>query len=84
MLLVTDNKILIEYIEDMAQWLVYLTICNLTHKIQISRIRPREMMVDLISIYKKDSLKVKIEIYHQTLGVITKYKSKCYVLHKVI
>ena len=41
-------------------------------------------MVGLISIHKKDFFKVKIEIYHQTMGVITKCKSKCHVLHKVI
>lgn len=30
------------------------------------------MMISLIPINKKDSLKVKIEIYHQTIKVITK------------
>ena len=42
------------------------------------------MMVGLIFIYKKDFLKVKMEIYYQTIGVIKKCKSKCHVLHKVI
>ena len=41
-------------------------------------------MVGLIPIYKEDSLEVKLEIYHQTIGVITKCKSKCHVLYKVI
>lgn len=42
------------------------------------------MMVGLIFIYKIDSLKVKIEIYHQTIGVITKCKSNCAALQKLI
>ena len=46
--------------------------------------RPEGMMVGLISIHKEDSFKVKIEIYYQTMGVITKCKLKCHVLHKAI
>ena len=37
-------------------------------------------MVSLISIHNRDSLKVKVEIYHQTMGVITKCKSKLNVM----
>ena len=37
-------------------------------------------MVALISIHKEDSLKVKMEIYHQTIGVIIKCKSKLNVI----
>ena len=73
-----------EHAEDIAQWPVYLTIGNLSHEIRRSRIRPGGMMVGLIPIHKRDSLEGKMEIYHQTMGVITKYKSKCHVLHKAI
>ena len=41
-------------------------------------------MVGLILIYKEDFFKVKIEIYYQTIRIITKCKSKCHILHKVI
>ena len=41
-------------------------------------------MVGLISIYKEDFFEIKTEIYHQTIGVITKYKLKYHVLRKVI
>ena len=37
-------------------------------------------MVGLIPIHKRDSLKVKMEIYYQTMGVITKCKSKLNVM----
>ena len=84
MLLATDKTVLTKHAGDMAQWPVYLTICNLSHEIQRSGIRPGGMMVGLIPIHKRDSLEVKIEIYHQTMGVITKCKSKCHILRKVI
>ncbi len=71
-LLATDKIVLIEHAEDMAQWPIYLTIGNLSHEIRRSRSRPRGMMVDLIPIYKGESLEVKMEIYHQTMGMITK------------
>lgn len=68
----TTNKIVLtEHLEDIAQQLIYLTIGNLNYEIQRSQIKPREM-VDLIPIYNGDSLKVKIEISHQTRGIITK------------
>lgn len=36
-------------------------------------------MISIISIYKKDLLNIKIEIYHQIMGVITKsqYSNRC-------
>ena len=83
-LLATDKMVLIEHAKDLAQWPVYLTIGNLSYEIQRSRIRPGRIIVSLIFIYKKDSLKVKMEIYYQTIEVIIKYKLKCHVLHKVI
>ncbi len=72
MLLVTDKTVLTEHVEDMAQWLVYLTIGNLSHEIRMSQSRPGGIMVGLIRIHKRDSLEVKIEIYHQIMGMITK------------
>lgn len=42
------------------------------------------MMVSLIFINKKEFFEVKIERYHQTIGVITKCKSHCIVLQKII
>ena len=63
---------LMEHIENIAQWHVYLIIDNLSQEIRKSRVRPRGMMVALIPIPKSDSHGVKIEIYHQTMRVITK------------
>lgn len=71
-LLVTDKIVLIKHVEDMTQWFVYFIIGNLSHKIRKLRIRPGKIMIGLISIYKGDFLGVKIEIYHQTMGMITK------------
>ena len=73
-----------KYVGDMAQWPVYLTIGNLSYEIGRLQIRSGGIIVDLISIYKKDFLEVKMEIYHRTMRVITKCKSKCHVLYKVI
>ncbi len=56
---------------DMAQWPVYLTIDNLSHEIRRSWSRSGGMMVGLILIHKRDSLEVKMEIYHQTMRIIT-------------
>ncbi len=81
-LLAIDKMVLTEHEGDMVQWPVYLTIGNLSHRIRKSRIRPGGMMVGLIPIHKGDSLEVKMEIYHQNMGVITKCKSKCHVLRK--
>ena len=38
-------------------------------------------MIGLIPIYKRDSLEVKIEIYHQTMGMITKSIFKSLFMH---
>ncbi len=75
---------LTEHEGDMAQWPVYLIIGNLSHEIQRSQTRPGGMMVGLILVDKGDFLEVKIEIYNQTMGVITKCKCKCHVLRKII
>ncbi len=72
MLLATDKIVFIEYARDMVQWPIYLIIGNLSHEIRRSRSRPGGMMVGLIPIHKGDLLQVKIEIYHQTMGMITK------------
>ena len=66
--------------ENMAQWPVYLTIGNLSYEIKRSQSRFWGMMVDLIPIHKRDSLKVKIEIYYQTIGMITKDMFKSLLL----
>ncbi len=79
-LLATDKTVLIEHMGDIAQWPVYLTIGNLSHEIRRSRSRPGGMMVGLIYIYKGDSLEVKMEIYHQTMGMITKDMFKSLLL----
>ena len=73
--LATNKTVFTERARDMAQWPVYLTIGNLSHEIRRSPVRPEGMMVDLIPIYKEDSFDVKMEIYHQTIEIIT--KSKC-------
>ncbi len=83
-LLATDKTVLTEYTKNMAQWPVHLTIGNLSHEIRRSQIRQWGMIVGLIPIHKRDSLEVKMEIYHQTMGVITRCKSKCHILHKMI
>ncbi len=83
-LLAADKLVLTEPATDMAQWPVYLTIGNLSHKIRRSQIRLGGMIVGLILIHKRDSFNVKMEIYHKTTGVIIKCKSKCHVLRKVI
>ena len=71
-LLATDKTVLTEHARDMAQWPVYMTIGNLSHEIQRSRVRPGGMIVGLIPIHKRKSFDVKIEMYHPTMGVITK------------
>ena len=38
------------------------------------------IIISLISIYNEFSLEVKIEIYHQTISVITKYIFKSWLL----
>lgn len=38
------------------------------------------MMIELIFIYKKYTFKIKIEIYHQIIEVITKNKSEYIIL----
>ena len=73
-LLATDKTVLTEHAGDIAQWPVYLTIGNLSHEIRRSRVKPGGMMVGLIPIYKGDSFDVKMEIYQQTMGIITKGK----------
>lgn len=43
------------------------------------------MIVSNISIYKKDLFEIKIEIYHQIIGVIIKYKyNNWYLLDKLL
>lgn len=68
----------------MAQCPVYLIIGNLSHKIQRLGIRLRGMIVGLIPIHKRDFLKIKIEIYYQTMRVIIKCKSNCHIMRIVI
>ncbi len=68
----------------MAQWPVYLIIGNLSYEIRRSRSRPGEMMVSLIPIYKGDSLEVTIEIYYQTMGMITKGVLKSLFLYILV
>ena len=64
MLLAIDNTVLTEHTKDMAQWPIYLTIGNLSHEIQRSRIRPGGVIVDLICIHERDFFEVKMEIYY--------------------
>ncbi len=71
-LLATDKTVLNKHLGDMAQWPVYLTIGNLSHEIRRSRSRAGGMRVSLIPTHKGDPLEIKIEIYHQTMGMIRK------------
>lgn len=68
---VTDKTVLMKYTGDMGQWSIYLTMSNLSHKIRSSQVRPGDMIVGLISIQKSDPPSIKMEIYYQTLRVIT-------------
>ena len=79
-LLGIDKTVLTKYIENMVQWPVNLTIGNLSYEIRRSQIRPRGLMVGLIFIHKKDFFEVKIKIYHQTMGIIIKCKSKMFCI----
>lgn len=63
-----------KHAKDMAQQLVYLIIGNLSYEIWKSCIKPREIIVSFIFIYKKNLINTKIEIYYQTMKVITKNK----------
>lgn len=83
-MLATNKTIFTKYAKIIMQWPVYLIIVNFGYKIQRLRIKPRRMIVGLIFIHERNSLKVKIKIYYQTMGVIIKYKSNCYVLYKII
>lgn len=74
----------IEYIEDIVQCSIYLTIGNLSHEIWKSLKNIREMIIEPIYMYKKDSLKVKIKIYHQTLAVIIKSIFKSFLLYIIV
>lgn len=42
------------------------------------------MIIGFISIYKENILEVKIEIYYQSMGVITKNMFKFLLLHIVV
>lgn len=55
----------------------------MSYEIRKSWIKTRRMMVDIISIYIKNSFKIKIEIYLQKIEIITRCKSKYYSLYKV-
>ncbi len=68
----THKKVFTKHMGDMVQLFVSLTIGNLSHEIRRSWSRPGKMIVSLIPIIKKDYLEIKIEIYHQTIGMITK------------
>ena len=70
--LATNKTVFTKYAKDMAQWHVYLTIGNLSHEIQKSQVRPKRIIVGLIPMYKDDLLSMKMEIYHQTMKVISK------------
>lgn len=61
-LLAIDEIVLTKHMRNKAQWLIYLTICNLSHKIWKSRSKSRGIIVGLIPIHKRDFFKVKIEI----------------------
>lgn len=80
----TDKTYLIEHARHMAQWPVYLTIGNLSHEVRRLQLRLRGMMIGPITIYKKDFLEVKIEIYHQTMEVIIKGMFKSLFLCMVV
>lgn len=58
-----DKTVLRKHVKDMAQWLIYLTIDNLSHESQRSQVRPEGMMVGFIVIHKSDLFDVKMEIY---------------------
>lgn len=63
---------LIKHANIIVLWPIYLTIANLSHEIQKSRIKPEKIMINLILIYKNNLLIVKIEIYHHTIRIMTK------------
>lgn len=63
-LLATDKTIFPKYAKNIAQWSIYLIIGNLSQEIQRLWIKLGGIMVILIFIYKKDFLKIKIEIYY--------------------
>lgn len=56
----------------MAQWSIYLIIGNLNHEIRRLWKTSKRMMVSLISIYIKDFFEIIMEIYYQTMKIITK------------
>lgn len=70
----TNKTVLTKHARDMAQWPIYLTISNLSHKIWRLQVRSERIIIGLIPIHKSDQFNVKIEIYYQTIGVITKSK----------
>ena len=83
-LLATYKTVLTKSARDMVQWPIYLTICNLRHEIRKSQIRLGGIIIGLIPIYKRDSLKVKIKIYYQTIRVIIKNIFKSLLLCIVV
>lgn len=44
----------------------------MSHELRRSRIKPKGIIISLISIYNKDSFELKIEINDQIIGVIIK------------
>lgn len=70
----TNKTILTKHAKNMAQLSVYLIIGNLSYEIRRLQVKLKGMIIGFISIYKKDLFDVKIKIYHQTIGVITKIK----------
>lgn len=84
MLFVNNTLVLNKYLGDMVQWQVYLIISNLSYKIWRLWIRLRGIIIELIPIYKGDFHEVKIQIYHQIMGVITKDIFKSFLLYIVV
>lgn len=83
-LLATNKIVLIEHIGDITQWPIYLTICNSSHEIRRPRIRFLGIIISFIPIYKGNSLKLKIDIYYQTMGVIIKGIFKFLLLYIIV
>lgn len=54
-MLLTFNKILfIKYLNNITKWLVYLSISNMSHKMQASQRKIRKTMFGFILTYKRN------------------------------
>ena len=65
--LATNKTVLTQHYKNLTAWSIYVTIENLNQKIQQKKTQSANVLLKLISIIKKNSNNLKIEIYYSAL-----------------